>query len=171
MKKVLVLVAFLLVACLAQAEEPGVSADLSLTFGQIGELLKTNLDANTVLGTPIPAGDVTLIPIVARGFGFGLGERVRSETEVKAHDKASKEGEKGNKGIGAGAGGMARPIAILVVKKDGHVQLMRLQPEGWISQAISTLVPVLQNAINKQFEMRRLKMEEKKASQPDGTTR
>ena len=105
MKKVLVLIALLCVACLAQAEEPAaVSADLGLAFQQVGDLLKTNLDANAVLGTPVTAGDVTIIPIVVRGFGFGMGEKVRSETEVKSHDKASKEGEKGNKGIGCGAG-------------------------------------------------------------------
>ncbi len=163
MKKVLVLIALLCVACLAQAEEPAaVSADLNLTFHQVGDLLKSNLDANAVLGTPVTAGDVTIIPIIVRGFGFGMGERVRSETEVKSHDKASKEGEKGNKGIGCGAGGMARPIAILILKKDGQVQLHRLQPESWISQAVSTLVPVFQNMINKRFEMRKMQLEEKK---------
>lgn len=165
LKKVLLLVALFSAAFCVQAQEPAsLGSDLNLVFGKVDGMLKANLDANSVLGVPVTAGDVTLVPIIIRGFGFGVGERNRSESEVKTHDKASVEEGKDNKGIGAGAGGFARPIAILVIKKDGSMQVHRLQPESWISQAIHGLVPVFQNMINKRFEAR-AKAQEQKAAQ------
>ncbi|MBF0502634.1 MAG: hypothetical protein HQM09_21030, partial [Candidatus Riflebacteria bacterium] len=63
-----------------------------------------------------------------------------------------------------GLGGATRPIAIIVVKKDGTLTIHRIQPEGVIAQGVQALVPVLQNLINKRFDM--MKFRESKSENP-----
>ena len=78
----------------------------------LGEIEKV-LGSKTVVGDPITVGDSTIIPLLSIGFGFGgaggagLGE--------------SKKGEGGGEGIagGGGAGGGVKPIAIIIIDKDG----------------------------------------------------
>ncbi len=77
----------------------------------LGEIEKV-LGSKTVVGDPITVGDSTIIPLLSIGFGFGgaggsgLGD--------------SKKGE-GGEGIagGGGAGGGVKPIAIIIIDKDG----------------------------------------------------
>lgn len=86
-------------------------------------MLKTALDeierlltTKTVVGEPIKIGDNTIVPLIAVGFGFGGG--------VGEDSKAA-----GSKGVGSGAGGGAgiRPIALVIVDKEGkvHVESVR----------------------------------------------
>lgn len=78
----------------------------------LGEIEKV-LGSRTVVGDPITVGDSTIIPLLSIGFGFGgaggagLGE--------------SKKGEGGGEGVagGGGAGGGIKPIAIIIIDKDG----------------------------------------------------
>ncbi len=78
----------------------------------LGEIEKV-LGSRTVVGDPITVGDSTIIPLLSIGFGFGgaggagLGE--------------SKKGEGGGEGVagGGGAGGGVKPIAIIIIDKDG----------------------------------------------------
>ena len=84
-------------------------------------MLKTALDeierlltTKTVVGEPIKIGDNTIVPLVAVGFGFGGGGGVGEDPKTA-----------GSKGAGSGAGGGAgiRPIALIVVDKDGNVRV------------------------------------------------
>jgi uncharacterized spore protein YtfJ len=68
------------------------------------------LNARTVVGEPITVDGNTLIPLMAVGFGFGAGGGSGKEQK-----KISGEGE----GAGTGAGGGIRPVAVIVVNKDG----------------------------------------------------
>lgn len=78
----------------------------------LGEIEKV-LGSRTVVGDPITVGDSTIIPLLSIGFGFGgaggagLGE--------------NKKGEGGGEGVagGGGAGGGIKPIAIIIIDKDG----------------------------------------------------
>ncbi|HIE17152.1 MAG TPA: sporulation protein YtfJ [Dehalococcoidia bacterium] len=73
----------------------------------LGEIEKV-LDAKTVVGEPITIEGTTLIPLVSIGFGFGAGGSTgKGETK--------QAGEGGGSGGGAGV----RPIAIIIIDKDG----------------------------------------------------
>lgn len=152
----------------AFAQETG-SPTLPLMLGSLGSILKQNLHANTVLGTPIPAGEVTLIPVIAKGFGMGLGEGLRSQGESQSREKMSEESSLDRKGTGGGLGGFARPIAIIVVKKDGNIQIHKLQNESWLAQGIQALIPVFQNMINRRFEIQLKRHEEAGKAAPSAS--
>ncbi len=69
------------------------------------------LNTKTVVGEPINIEGNTLIPLVSVGFGFGVGGG-SGTCPIKA-DKS--EGYGG----GTGAGGGIKPVAVIIVNKDG----------------------------------------------------
>ncbi len=86
---------------------------------QVEQLVKTTLSelksivqADTVIGEPITAGDTKIIPIVKVGFGFGAGGGGGKAT--------SKAGQRSGSGGGAGL----EPLAFLIVDESGA----RLEP-------------------------------------------
>ena len=74
------------------------------TLEEIERLLNTK----TVVGEPIAVEGATLIPLVSFGFGFGAGG---------GSGKADEKGE--GDGSCTGGGGGIKPVAIIVVTKDG----------------------------------------------------
>ena len=66
------------------------------------EHVKTMADANTIIGTPIHAEGVTLIPVSRMSFGVGGG--------------------------GSAASAKLEPVAFLVVREDGSVKLLPVAP-------------------------------------------
>ncbi|MBN2463938.1 MAG: sporulation protein YtfJ [Dehalococcoidia bacterium] len=92
----------------------------------LGEIEKV-LDAKTVVGEPITVAGTTLIPLMSIGFGFAAGGG-----SGKGESKEATEG--GGSGSGGGAG--VRPIAIIVIDKDG----VRIEPiKGGMATAIEKL--------------------------------
>ena len=92
----------------------------------LGEIEKV-LDAKTVVGEPITIEGTTLIPLMSVGFGFAAGGG-----SGKGEAKEATEG--GGSGSGGGAG--VRPIAIIVIDKDG----VRIEPiKGGMATAIEKL--------------------------------
>jgi uncharacterized spore protein YtfJ len=92
----------------------------------IGEIEKV-LDSKTVVGEPITIEGTTLIPLMSVGFGFAAGGG-----SGKGETKEATEG--GGSGSGGGAG--VRPIAIIVIDKDG----VRIEPiKGGMATAIEKL--------------------------------
>ena len=71
------------------------------------------LNTKTVVGDPITVEGNTLIPLVSVGFGFGAGGGEGSEP-----DKGSGQGG------GTGGGGGVKPVALVVINKDG----VRVEP-------------------------------------------
>ncbi|MCX5993717.1 MAG: spore germination protein GerW family protein [Chloroflexi bacterium] len=93
------------------------------TISQIEKVLSSK----TVVGEPITVGETTLIPLLSMGFGFGAAGG--------AGKTDSKSGNEGLKGGTGGAGGM-RPIAIIVIDKDG----VRIEPiKSSVAAAIEKL--------------------------------
>ncbi len=91
-----------------------------------GEIEKV-LDSKTVVGEPIVIEGTTLIPLMSVGFGFAAGGG-----SGKGETKETPEG--GGSGSGGGAG--VRPIAIIVIDKDG----VRIEPiKGGMATAIEKL--------------------------------
>ncbi len=92
----------------------------------ISELMKTTLeqvrtmaDANTIIGAPIHAEGVTLIPVSRMSFGVGVGG---AEFSTKKHPEGA-----GDFGGGSGLGAKLEPVAFLVVR-EGGVKLLSVAP-------------------------------------------
>ena len=83
------------------------------------EHVKTMADANTIIGTPIQAEGVTLIPVSKMSFGVGGGG-----TECTTKAGAPKE----SFGGGSAASAKLEPVAFLVVREDGSVKLLPVAP-------------------------------------------
>lgn len=82
---------------------------------EVNKLLKTAvediervLNSKTVIGDPITVEGATIIPLVSIGFGFGAGGASRKPTS-ETEDVAG----------GTGAGGGVKPVAVIVVSKEG----------------------------------------------------
>ncbi len=66
------------------------------------------LNTKTVVGEPINIEGNTLIPLVSVGFGFGVGTGEGTDPKKGA-----------GTGGGTGGGGGVKPVAMIVVNKDG----------------------------------------------------
>jgi uncharacterized spore protein YtfJ len=105
----------------------------------LGEIEKV-LDSKTVVGEPIVIEGTTLIPLMSVGFGFAAGGG-----SGKGETKETPEG--GGSGSGGGAG--LRPIAIIVIDKDG----VRIEPiKGGMATAIEKLSETIPDIMAKLTE-------------------
>ena len=92
----------------------------------LGEIEKV-LGSKTVIGEPLTIGDSTLIPLLSVGFGVGGGG-----SSGKGDAKQASEGAGG--GVGGGAG--IKPIAVIIVDKNGA----RIEPiRGGMASAIEKI--------------------------------
>jgi uncharacterized spore protein YtfJ len=107
---------------------------LKATLAEVERLLSTR----TVVGEPINIEGQTIIPLIAVGFGFGAGGG--SGKDQKA---TSLEGL----GAGSGAGGGVKPIAVIVVNKDG----VRLES---VRRGAATMVEKVGEAVGKIMDKR-----------------
>lgn len=87
----------------------------------IDELIKTMMQefrqivkTETVVGEPVVAGDVIIVPVSKISFGFGAGGGKGS----------AKDG-----GSGTGGGGSVQPVAFIIIQK-GKAQLVPLEDKG-----------------------------------------
>jgi uncharacterized spore protein YtfJ len=82
--------------------------DMEALFGKaIGEIERM-LNTKTVVGEPITVEGNTLIPLISIGFGFAVGGGEGNDPKKGA-----------GTGGGAGGGGGVKPVAIVIVNKDG----------------------------------------------------
>jgi uncharacterized spore protein YtfJ len=81
---------------------------LKISLAEIEKVLSTK----TIVGEPINVDGTTIIPLISVGFGFGGGGGA-------GKSKAPEEGT----GNGLGGGGGAKPIAIIIIAKDGSVRV------------------------------------------------
>lgn len=80
-------------------------------FKQAVDEIERMLNTKTVVGEPLKIEDNTIIPLVSVGFGFAAGG---------GSGNAPTKGTGG----GTGGGGGVKPIAVLIINKDG----VRLEP-------------------------------------------
>ena len=107
----------------------------NLTKTTLEEIEKV-LTARTVVGEPITIEDKTLVPLISIGFGFGAGGG-----SGKGEAKQKGEGEGG----GTGGGAWVRPIAVIVIDKEG----VRIEP---IKRGLSTTIEKLGEVIPRMME-------------------
>ena len=82
--------------------------DIENLFGKaIGEIERM-LNTKTVVGEPITVEGNTLIPLISVGFGFGVGAGEGTDPKKGA-----------GSGGGTGGGGGVKPVALVVINKDG----------------------------------------------------
>ena len=108
----------------------------------LGEIEKV-LGSKTVVGEAIKVGDTTIIPLLSIGFGFGgVGGSSSGDT--------GKHGPEGAGGGGA-AGGGVRPIAIILIDKDGaRIESIR----GGMASALEKLGDKVPDVISRFTEHR-----------------
>ena len=125
------------------------------------EHIKTMADANTIIGTPIHAEGVTLIPVSRMSIGMGGGG---TEFTIKQYPNQ-------NFGGGSAASAKLEPVAFLVVREDGSVKLLPVAPPPatTVDRVIETVPEVVDKVtgfIEKQQE-KKLEKQEKAASVED----
>ncbi|MDF2839052.1 MAG: Sporulation protein YtfJ [Evtepia sp.] len=118
----------------------------------INEMMATTIqkvrdlvDANTIIGQPIVAGDITLIPVSKLSFGFGTGG---SEFAVK-NQKPEQDNAFGG---GGGAGVKITPVAFLTVHGESVKLLPMTAPADTTMDRIVELVPDLVDKVADFFE-------------------
>jgi uncharacterized spore protein YtfJ len=83
---------------------------LKTALSELEHLLSTK----TVVGEPIQVNGNTIVPLVSVGFGFGGGG---------GGGESKKETMPNGSGSGAAGGGGIKPIAVVIVDKDGHAHV------------------------------------------------
>lgn len=107
---------------------------LKTTLGEIERLLNTR----TVVGEPITVEGNTVIPLISIGFGFGAGGGSGKEQKTVSGEAV---------GGGSGGGGGIKPVAIIVVNKDG----VRVEP---VKKGTASVVEKVGEALGKMAEKR-----------------
>ena len=120
---------------------------LESTIAKIREMV----NVNTVVGDPIIAGDVTILPISKISIGLGGG----------GSDFATKNVSDANGfGGGVGAGVKVTPVAFMIIK-DGNVRMLPVAaPANTTADRIVELVPETLDKITNFIESRLEKKEE-----------
>ena len=105
------------------------------------EHVKTMADANTIVGAPIQAEGVTLIPVSRMSFGVGGGGAEFSTKDSSARDASGKD----TFGGGSAASAKLEPVAFLIVKADGSVKLLPVAPPAatTVDRVIETVPEVV----------------------------
>ncbi|HEY1302306.1 MAG TPA: spore germination protein GerW family protein [Vicinamibacterales bacterium] len=117
-----------------EARMEHVESLLKATLAEIERLLSTR----TVVGEPINIEGQTIIPLIAVGFAFGGGGG-----SGKDQKRTSVEGL----GAGSGGGGGVKPVAVIIVNKDGvHLESVR--------RGAATMVEKVGEAVGKIMEKR-----------------
>lgn len=123
-------------------------------MGATMEKVKAMADVNAIVGDPIQAGEVTIIPISRVSYGFASG----------GSDFASKNQKPDSNnafGGGSGAGVNIIPIAFLVVRGENVRLLPVMPPPGGAVDRVVDMVPELVDKITDFVE----KQKEKKDTQ------
>ena len=105
--------------------------DVQGLLGVSMDKIKQMVDVNTIIGDPVTTPDgTTIIPVSKVTFGYASGgsEFPSSKTPDPF-------------GGGAGAGVTIQPIAFLVIKAGGGVQLLQLATSSNTADKVVNLVP------------------------------
>ena len=119
------------------------------------EHIRATADANTIIGTPIHAEGVTLIPVSRLSYGVAGGG---TEFSTKAPSAAP------GFGGGTGAGAKLEPVAFLVIR-GGDVKLLPVNPfpPTAVDRVIET-VPEVVDKVSEFIDQQQKKKAEKEAA-------
>lgn len=112
--------------------------------------IRDMMDANTVIGNPIEAGGVTVVPVCKISIGYGSGGSDFAQKSQKPENPNAFGG-------GAGMGVTITPVSFLVIR-DGTVRILSVdQPASTVADRVIDLVP---NVVDKVSSMVSRKKEE-----------
>ena len=115
--------------------------------------IREMVDVNSVIGTPITAGDVTVIPVTKVSVGYGGGGTDYATKNYPANrDNAF--------GGGAGAGVNITPIAFLIVRGDSVRLLPVAEPASSSVDRLIELIPDLIDKADGLLEAKKAKTEQ-----------
>lgn len=109
-------------------------------MGSTMDKVKAMADVNAIVGTPIQAGEVTIIPVSRVSYGFASGGSDFASKNQKP-DAANAFGG------GSGAGVNIIPIAFLVVRGENVRLLPVMPPPGGAVDRVVDMVPDLVDKI------------------------
>lgn len=102
--------------------------------------LEKMLSSKSVMGEPITIGDTTIVPLRSAGFLFGTAGGGGKGGEK---DKGEGAGE----GAGTGGAGGVKPVAVLIIDKNG----VRIEPMkgsmAQLAEQLTAAVPKVEEAI------------------------
>ena len=107
---------------------------LKTTLAEVERILNTR----TVVGEPVTIEGNTIIPLVSLGFCFGGGGGSGKEQRA-----ANMEGF----GAGSGGGGGVKPVAVIVINKDG----VRVEP---VRRGAATVIEKVGEAVGRIIDHR-----------------
>ena len=121
------------------------------------EKIRSMVDANTIIGTPIQTGEVTLIPVSRLSFGVATG----GSDFVTKNQKPEQDSSFGG---GGGAGAKLEPVAFLIVRGDS-VRLLPVAPStvntvDRVIEAVPQVVDKVSELVEKQKEKKAQEREE-----------
>ena len=102
-----------------------------------------------MVGEPVVAGDVIIVPVSKISFGFGAG--------------GGKGGSKDDGGSGTGGGGSVQPVAFIVIQ-NGKVQLLPIEEKG---MTIGELLKYAPDVIKKYKEFKDKRAAKKGDKEPE----
>lgn len=115
-------------------------------MGELHRIVQTE----TVVGEPVKAGEVTLIPVSKISFGFGAGG-----------------GQEGKGQSGTGGGATVEPIAFVIIDAEGGVQILTLQDKEVGLGQLAQLVPDAIDKIKKFVGKKKKEEEEPEEEEPE----
>lgn len=124
-------------------------------MGATMQKIREMVDVNTIVGQPIQAGEVTIIPVSKVSFGFASGGSDFTSKNQKPDADNSFGG-------GSGAGVNIAPIAFLIVKGDSVKLLPVAPPPGNSVDRVVEMVPELVDKVTGFIE----KQQDKKENEP-----
>ena len=127
-------------------------------MGTAMEKIRTMVDANTIIGTPIQTGEVTLIPVSRLSFGIASG----GSDFVTKNQKPEQDNSFGG---GSGASARLDPVAFLIIRGDS-VRLLPVMPSpGSTVDRMIEVVPEVVDRVTDFIE----RQQEKKVQETDET--
>lgn len=115
------------------------------------EKIREMVGVETIIGDPIAAEGVTIIPVSKVSFGFASGG---SDLPTQAAEKFAG---------GSGAGVTVKPVAFIVIKPDGNVSLMELGAKGSPLDGVMDALPGIVEKIKGFMAEKKAAKAEKKA--------
>lgn len=116
------------------------------------EKIRDMMDANTVVGKPIEAGGVTVIPVCKINLGYGSGGTDFAQKNQKAENPNSFGG-------GAGMGVTITPVSFLVIR-DGNVRVVSVDQPA--ESTVDRVIDMVPNVVDKVGTM----VKKKKGAEP-----
>ena len=126
------------------------------------DIIKTTLDSikgivesNTVIGEPVNAGGITIIPVSKISLGFASGG-LDYASKKEAAQKAT------NFGGGSGTGVTVTPMAFLVIKPEGTVELLNMSIPDTAVNKITTVGNIIEKSPDVLERIKNVFVKEKK---------